>query len=173
MGTAEMQKIPVRSGAFSGLGAVLLHGVLWAVCLGGVISPAWGEGHNPATFDLESLRWEHRVLVVSAAHAGDPAWRQQLSGIDPSDSAFAERDLLLVTLLDDGRSNAGDRALSEPEVIGVRSALRIDPGAFAVILLGKDGGVKLRRNKPVPVSEIYALIDTMPMRRREMEPQDD
>ena len=40
--------------------------------------------------------------------------------------------------------------------------------AFEVLLIGKDGGVKLRRDKPVAAFEITALIDTMPMRQDEM-----
>jgi hypothetical protein len=37
-----------------------------------------------------------------------------------------------------------------------------------VLLIGKDGGVKLRAEEPLPAAEFFALIDTMPMRRREM-----
>jgi hypothetical protein len=39
---------------------------------------------------------------------------------------------------------------------------------FQVLLVGKDGGVKLRRGTPVVAAEITALIDTMPMRQNEM-----
>jgi hypothetical protein len=34
--------------------------------------------------------------------------------------------------------------------------------------IGKDGGVKLRSAEPVAAGDFFALIDTMPMRRREM-----
>lgn len=40
--------------------------------------------------------------------------------------------------------------------------------SFGVLLIGKDGHVKLRRGTPVAASEITALIDTMPMRQDEM-----
>ena len=40
--------------------------------------------------------------------------------------------------------------------------------AFELLLVGRDGGVKLRRDAPVAASEITALIDTMPMRQAEM-----
>ncbi|TGN50206.1 DUF4174 domain-containing protein, partial [Paracoccus liaowanqingii] len=62
-------------------------------------------------------------------------------------------------------------ALAEREVV----LLTDGPGAEAlrpgtglrVLLIGKDGGVKLDRDGPVTPDEITALIDTMPMRRRE------
>jgi hypothetical protein len=44
---------------------------------------------------------------------------------------------------------------------------RLGAPGFLVRLLGKDGGEKLRRETPVPVGEILALIDAMPMRREE------
>ncbi|MCA1758767.1 MAG: DUF4174 domain-containing protein, partial [Bacteroidales bacterium] len=40
---------------------------------------------------------------------------------------------------------------------------------FEVVLLGLDGGVKLRQNELLPLEKLYATIDVMPMRRREME----
>ena len=47
------------------------------------------------------------------------------------------------------------------------------PGAGSqVLLIGKDGGVKLRSTEPVSTDELFALIDSMPMRRREMEERD-
>jgi hypothetical protein len=33
----------------------------------------------------------------------------------------------------------------------------------------KDGGIKRSQGKPVPLEGIYALTDTMPMRRTEMQ----
>jgi hypothetical protein len=74
----------------------------------------------------------------------------------------------LVTLLDNGVSTAGRHELAKADVASAREALRIRPGSFALRLVGKDGGVKLSRDTATPVQEIYALIDTMPMRRREL-----
>lgn len=45
---------------------------------------------------------------------------------------------------------------------GVREA------EFRVILIGKDGGVKLNSQQPVTVNQIFELIDSMPMRQHEM-----
>jgi hypothetical protein len=42
-----------------------------------------------------------------------------------------------------------------------------------VVLIGKDGGEKLRREEGGTLREIFGLIDTMPMRRREMQGKTD
>ncbi|MCU0398062.1 MAG: DUF4174 domain-containing protein, partial [Cyclobacteriaceae bacterium] len=39
---------------------------------------------------------------------------------------------------------------------------------FRVMLIGKDGGVKLNSQQPVTVNQIFELIDSMPMRQHEM-----
>jgi hypothetical protein len=44
----------------------------------------------------------------------------------------------------------------------------VEPGRFAAVLVGKDGTVKHHFNEPVGPEDLYALIDQMPMRRREM-----
>ena len=40
--------------------------------------------------------------------------------------------------------------------------------SFRVVLIGKDGGVKLRQEEPISVADLFALIDSMPMRKQEM-----
>ena len=40
---------------------------------------------------------------------------------------------------------------------------------FAVVLIGRDGGEKLRSTSPIPAAELFGKIDEMPMRRRERE----
>ena len=42
---------------------------------------------------------------------------------------------------------------------------------FTCMLVGKDGGVKLSSDTPVPAERLSDVIDAMPMRRREMREQ--
>ncbi|MEO1019351.1 MAG: DUF4174 domain-containing protein, partial [Pseudomonadota bacterium] len=55
----------------------------------------------------------------------------------------------------------------------LRDAFGVENSDFRVLLIGKDGGVKLRSNEWVSAHEVFALIDTMPMRRREMQGQNE
>jgi len=55
-----------------------------------------------------------------------------------------------------------------PRAPELRSRYGVSGDSFALLLVGKDGGVKLTRNEPVALDEICALVDRMPMRRREM-----
>ncbi|WP_202405758.1 MULTISPECIES: DUF4174 domain-containing protein [Halomonadaceae] len=49
----------------------------------------------------------------------------------------------------------------------VRKTLSAQPDDVSVVLIGKDGGVK-QRSRGLDVAGIFSLIDTMPMRQREM-----
>jgi NADH dehydrogenase [ubiquinone] 1 alpha subcomplex assembly factor 1 len=116
---------------------------------------------------LSQFRWEKRLLVLSAPEQVDDELVKQLDEISHTADDFADRDMLLVTLLDEGQSTAGERVLNRDEVTAMRNDLDIGPGAFTLKLVGKDGSVKLSRTAATAMRDIYGLIDTMPMRRRE------
>ena len=119
-------------------------------------------------FTLSQYQWKSRVLVVSAASEDDEDLKKQRKEVAAAPEEFADRNLVLVTLLDDGVSTAGDRQLTTGEVARARGALGIRPGSFSLRLVGKDGSVKLANETATSMAEIYSLIDTMPMRRQEM-----
>ena len=119
------------------------------------------------SFALRQYRWKNRVLVVSAPAENDTNLAKLQDDIASMPGEFADRDMVLVTLLDTGTSTAGDRKLTAAEAAATRAALEIQSGLFALRLIGKDGSVKLSAESATAMTEIYALIDTMPMRRRE------
>ena len=119
-------------------------------------------------FALSQYQWKKRVLVVSAPTADDRNLREQQNEVALVPEDFLDRDMVLVTLLDNAVSTAGDRELTTEETIAVRAALGIRPGSFALRLIGKDGSVKLSGETATSMTEIFALIDTMPMRQRSL-----
>lgn len=44
----------------------------------------------------------------------------------------------------------------------------VTKGPFTVILIGKDGGEKLRSHQPVSLTKLFDVIDNMPMRQQEI-----
>jgi len=85
-----------------------------------------------------------------------------------SEEGFSERDLLRGDLLETGTGSFGGEPAPSGQVSAVRKRFQIEAGHFTAILVGKDGTVKHRTNTPVTPENLYALIDAMPMRRREM-----
>jgi hypothetical protein len=79
-----------------------------------------------------------RELIVSGP-AGDPRVSEQMQALRADPDGARERELELIE----------------------REAT-----AFQVELMGKDGGLNARWDNLVGVSELWAKIDAMPMRRR-------
>lgn len=123
---------------------------------------------TPPPFSLTDHRWSRRILVLGATSADDADLERQLDAVRATASGFAERDMLLVVVLEDGASQAGERVLSAAEASGVRRALGLPQGTFSLRLVGKDGGVKRATDAFVPMGDMFAQIDAMPMRRAEM-----
>jgi monofunctional biosynthetic peptidoglycan transglycosylase len=121
-----------------------------------------------SSFSLERFRSGKRVLVLSAGGRDDADFAKQLDDIAASEAAFADRDLVVLRLVSDAASYAGEFELSNEEAADLRAALGIRAGTFTLLLIGKDGTVKLNSGAAVPMAEIYTLIDGMPMRRGEI-----
>lgn len=118
-------------------------------------------------FVVEKYQWHKRVLAVSAKDANDVHLVSLQSELAIANSEFGDRDMELVVLLDSGISRAGYRKLTPTEVDRTRAELDIRSGEPALRLIGKDGSVKLA-TESASLDEIFALIDTMPMRRNEV-----
>ena len=109
----------------------------------------------PATVaDLDAYRWENRPVLIFAASADDPDYRTQRDALEGA--AEGLRDRAIVVLSD---TRPGD---------GGALRRRLGPRGFELLLFGKDGGLKLRETRPVSAEALFATIDAMPMRRREM-----
>lgn len=104
--------------------------------------------------DLSQFKWKKRPVLVFADSENDPAFIEQIDLLLARLEALESRDV--VVLVD-----------TDPTA---RSPLRLKmrPRGFMLVLVGKDGGVKLRKPFPWDVREITRSIDKMPMRQREI-----
>ena len=107
---------------------------------------------------VAQMKWERRVLIVSAPTADDPSLAEQRCVLAAWKSSAAARDLTVVEIVGDTVRGAGDPAAA------LRRKYRL-PATFTAILIGKDGGEKLRSAKPFPAATLEATFDAMPMRK--------
>jgi hypothetical protein len=128
-----------------------------------------GENNSVADLDLDALRWKNRVLVLFSPSESDASFQSQKKGLASSAEEVLDRELMILEIVDQGQSRAGNQLLSEKAVQDIRKRLGVLGGSFQILLIGKDGGVKLRSSEPVSTKDLFGLIDSMPMRRQEME----
>lgn len=118
--------------------------------------------------DLDAHRGEHRLFLILAASSEDEAFARQGRLLQGSGDGFAERDMLRGEFFEDGTGSFDGEMVSSEDVASVRERFGVEPGRLVALLVGKDGTVKRRFDEPVGPGEIFALVDAMPMRRREM-----
>lgn len=109
---------------------------------------------SEAVENLDEFIWIKRPLVVFADSPADPRFIEQMEFITEGLADLAERDV--VVMFD-----------TDPSVnSGLRNKLH--PRGFMLVLIGKDGIIKLRKPVPWDVREITRTIDKMPMRQQEI-----
>ncbi len=110
--------------------------------------------HDAVEINLQDFLWLRRPIVVFADTEADPRFQEQIELLKSRTAALEDRDVIILT---DTNPQAGSE---------IREKLR--PRGFMVVLIGKDGGVKLRKPFPWDVREFSRAIDKMPMRRQEI-----
>lgn len=76
--------------------------------------------------------------------------------------------MVIGSVVAEGVSTLDGHVISADESQRLANQYGIGDGAFSVVLIGKDGGEKLRVNQVPDLQAVYAVIDGMPMRSREM-----
>jgi len=118
--------------------------------------------------DLAAYRWENRLLLVFAPSDSNAGYVSLNRALDERDVELKDRDLVVFRVFESGPSRRGEEPLSSADAEALRRRFEVRNGGLTVILIGKDGAVKMTRESGVALQEIFALIDSMPMRRREM-----
>lgn len=109
---------------------------------------------------LADLEWRNRVLIVFPDDSHIEAARQANLLLADAEG-LRERDIVVLEVgRDDVKTLFGPEHDFNPYAI--RYDLDVTDGFFSVVLVGKDGSVKLRSEDVVPVATIFELIDQTP-----------
>ena len=137
-------------------------------------------GPNP----LASYRWANRPLVAIAPPGDERPGRHTTAMLRDVD-ALSDRDMVLLSAVgmrltvpfgEPPRPRPMDNLMPDTRRIlsfedmtrRLRLCFGVAPDTFAVILVGLDGREKARWSGPPAPDEVFALIDAMPMRLREL-----
>lgn len=112
-----------------------------------------------APTNISAMKWDKRVLLVAAPDERDLSLRNQRRIIARWNAGADERDLAIVEVVGDKVAGASDAAAT------LRQRYKLPTRGFSVVLIGKDGGAKLRQTRPISAAVLEGTIDAMPMRR--------
>nr|WP_284737730.1 DUF4174 domain-containing protein [Agrobacterium rosae] len=116
---------------------------------------------------LSELTWKKRAVIVFG-DVRDQRVAQQIKILTDQRSELSERDLVVLGVSDDD-AKAFFGSVSKLDAVALRREADIKKDRFQVILVGKDGGIKLRSDTVVSDLDMFDVIDRMPMRRAERE----
>lgn len=103
---------------------------------------------------IDEFLWQKRLFIIFSDSPFDPNYIEQLEFLEEGVENLVEREV--VVLLD-----------YSPDV---KSAIRTElrPRGFAILLIGKDGTIYLRKPTTWNVREISNTIDKFPIRQQEL-----
>ncbi len=144
-----------------------LAGLAFSACL---VAMAAGAGESPGWSSMEDLRWHYRPLVVFVPGESHPLLAKQRQRLLGHVEALADRDMTVIEVIGEAVIVDGEAA-SSLKASALRQRYRVATDEAKVLLIGKDGGVKLRQADAIGSDILFDTIDAMPMRRREMREQ--
>ena len=110
---------------------------------------------------LEEYLWKNRVVVTFSPSKNDTQRKEFLNNYDKYFCEVNARNIVHIDLIFDKKNHEIENFKSFIENLSLSSS------EFHLILFGKDGGIKLKSRK-TSLEELFSLIDTMPMRKKEM-----
>ncbi len=130
-------------------------------------SGGWGQEDFAISLDITDLTveenigltideflWQKRLFIIFSDSPFDPNYIEQLEFLEEGVENLVEREV--VVLLD----------YSPDAESAIRTELR--PRGFAILLIGKDGTIYLRKPTTWNVREISNTIDKFPIRQQEL-----
>ena len=121
------------------------------------------------SMDLTQFQWKNRLLLIFAQDGNHPLFQDLQSQILAQKAEVDDRDLIVFEVPAQGPARMNDSTLDRKEADSIRNHFAIPSDEYSLILVGKDGGIKLKRKDQVDLKEVFELIDSMPMRQREMQ----
>ena len=145
----------------------MLKSILLTMAIAAIL-PGSGRNAIAEPLDLSQFQWKNRLLFIFAPNRNHPLFEPLHKSLAAQKTEAADRDLVVFEILESGPSSVNTNYLDPQAAQKLRDKFDVQRGRFAVILVGKDGGIKLNRRDPTQLADIFALIDAMPMRQDEM-----
>ena len=104
--------------------------------------------------ELNQYLWKNRIIITLAKDEDHPDLMRLKAEMKENKCEILNRDLLHFNFINDHE---------------IKNLTAINDKSFRILLIGKDGGVKYESNRFISLIQLFELIDSMPIRQREMQ----
>jgi hypothetical protein len=122
--------------------------------------------------NVDKHKWQNRILIVKTSNENDSKYKEQLKEFNKSISGMEERKLILYQIVGEKYKTTDYEMIesnnSWKDLKSRNNDIIDDTNDFEVVLIGLDGGVKIKKREVLRKEELYNLIDRMPMRLEEL-----
>lgn len=109
---------------------------------------------------LSDYKWKNRVLILTDMDGTGRNLKSAYKLVNAQEDAWKERDVIVLFLINKELSTSKGERINYSKFL---------PEKFkGYILIGKDGGIKMKENYPLEPEKVFERIDGMPMRQAEM-----
>ena len=122
------------------------------------------------TMNAQSLtdhQWENRIIILLIDDVDSALYQEQVEQFKAVAKQMTERKLIVYHVTPK-MYQTGIQTLTTPQSTQLYQQYKKSDASFEVLLIGLDGGIKFQRNTLLPCTELFAIIDVMPMRKAEL-----
>jgi hypothetical protein len=116
---------------------------------------------------MEQFLWKNRLIVVLAPERASNKLAAQLKELAEDPSGLKERDVRVFEVVYEDFVKLDGKLLPWIAAKHFHKYFKADKKKFSVVLVGMDGEVKERLDKPISSKKLFEKIDEMPLRRDE------
>ena len=118
---------------------------------------------------LDSYRWQARIVLIFTPSINDPLFTEQYGLLRAAAEELDERLIKIMLVAPDGDYENSGIFVQESSAEYYYDYFSVQPSLMELVLVGLDGTEKFRaRNSITPASVLLELIDSMPLRQREL-----
>lgn len=119
--------------------------------------------------NLSQHLWKNRVILILSED--NSAFERQMLAFKANEKGIYERSLIVYHL----KSDEYEQVMPKGDVKRSMNLFKKNNQAnvsFELILIGLDGGIKLRQKEFLSCEKLFAIIDSMPMRSADIKNRD-
>ena len=116
--------------------------------------------------NIKKHEWKNRVLLIISDDKNDLKYRNQLKVLKKDKTELLDRKLVIYEVSkNEYNLNFEEKSIQSSKLF---HQFNKENTPFLAILIGLDGGIKLEQDSLLSTEKLFAIIDGMPMRKREL-----
>lgn len=117
--------------------------------------------------DFEKHKWKNRLVLIITTDISSDDYNRQIAIFKLNNKELNERKIIVYKIIPEfyQLEDSNEFIIQNDKIL---EKYNKTDSVFKIVLIGLDGGVKLRENDYLSPEKLFAIIDGMPMRKSEI-----